>query len=934
MDRKEKFQEFTGIIDQKGEIKYLPLYDKAAGIKFHLAENKYSIQDYYDYDVQPIMNIGMLIPDYYCVIDIDFHNGSDVGYMNMSKLVDKFGDLPNTLLINTPNFGMHFVFKVDPTKMHKYQKGKLAEQVDFLYGKNTYIACVSSINFKTGKIYELAKSNKKFSTEIAELPENWYNAIPSKETKSKSKNKKLKKQPIQPSTNPNYEEPSTEIKEIIQYAFDSAIGKKGKFEDGNRFYGLQSFAGSCNSYGVPEHYSIQFAETNIGGACNSIISGIYEKYNDQFDTKSFNDRKNKATEFDYNQLVPTEKKRSKANNYLKLKNNRIYRPSQFLVKKLMIISPPNTGKTYYSMNSLPKEDHKKQYIYAFPTRSLGLQKAEEAGISFVYEGISPDFQSKKIATTFDSLGKFFNNDRFKPDNYILVIDEVHNIISTNTYRAKIMKKMKRYFDGFYRVIALTATPIESPIFDEFEVFCFESENDTDKYDIIFCKDKTKSLEKYLIKGKTNFIFLNGKEKSEEISKGLEQQGYTTLLLNKETVEAPSAISLVTDSKFDQHYDVVFLTSFWAEGVDIYDCEIGNFIFYYFNGIIPPVTVKQVIHRVRDTKPINIFLFLTHDKNKKYDLNKVYDPEIININNTDFANQMINSWNNLSSKEKYNKDVNVFLMKFVGTTKDLFVYDSLNNILTLDSYQIEASVYNERQNIMENNPQEYINRLAEFGLIYNTFKIELNELSNDEKKQRSLERQIKKEEKEKKQISIIHHLISERREMQIEEFKEIKEVDLETNDLKRKIIIIFERISNYNLISRVVAKYESVDIFVCDLMKRCLNNDSKFKITLLQLQVLNFRYNDDEIDNSAFLNGMFNEFKIDVGFTTVEIQEKIISLARIDERVQIFDISYEFKDLKKKQLEILRYFFDDTKTTIRVKEGDKTHMSCYYFKPIL
>ena len=932
MNRKEKFRKLTDIIDPKGNLKYLPLNGKIPSIKFIDAENKNDIQDYYDLDVQSFKNIGLLLPDYLCVIDIDYHKNSAIGYENMDKLVEKFGTLPNTLIVKTPGKGLHLYFKVDPLRMANFSKGKLAEEIDFQYGNNVMVVCVSSWSSKHGKSYEFAEDLKIYSNEIAELPGNWYNAIPSKEKKTKSKNKIIKKQSIKPNT--NYKEQPKDIKEIIQYAFQSAIENKGEFVDGNRFYGLQSYAGSCNLYGVPEQYSIQFAEANIGGDYISIISGIYEKYNEQFGIKSFSERKKKANPFDYSKLVSTEKIRPKAEKYLKLKNNWIYRPSEPFVQKIMIISPPNTGKTYYTMNSLPEEDFKKKYIYAFPTKSLGLQKAEETGIYFVKEGSYPKFGLNKIATTFDSLEKFFGSDEFRPQDYILVIDEVHNIISTNNYRSKIMKKMKEYFSDFYRVIALTATPIESLLFDEFQVFCFESEKDTDKYDIIFCKDKSKTLDKYLVKGKTNFIFLNGKEKAEEEASSLEQQGYRTLLLNKETVKHPSAESILTTSKFDQHYDAVFLTSFWAEGVDIYGCNVGNFIFYYFNGIIPPVTVKQVLYRVRDIKPINTYLFLT-DKNKKvYDQSIIYDPLRIKNENLNFATQMINSWNNLSKTEEYKYDINKFLMNYIGNTKKLIEYDFFDYSLTIDNYQIEASVYNRRQQIMDQNPQEYINGLAEFGLIFNNFHIEQNELSKEEKKQKASERELKRKAKEELQISIIRKLINDRSNMQIEDFKRGIEDDSETKDLKRKIIIIFDKINVYNLHSRIIAKYTNIGRFVSKLMEECLNNEKKFKMILQKLKVLNFKYNEEVMDDSEFLKGMFAAFKPDEEYTTVEIEEKIIALAKIDNRIQIFDVSYGFQDIKNKKLEILRYFFDDSKTTKRDKENKKDHISCYKLSPVL
>lgn len=98
------------------------------------------------------------------VLDVDPRNGGDI---SLERLVDEYGQLPDTVHSLTGGGGSHYFFRYD----ERVKKTSLADYpgLDF-QGNGKYIVAPGSIH-PNGRSYEFEESSKPVLTPIAPLPE-------------------------------------------------------------------------------------------------------------------------------------------------------------------------------------------------------------------------------------------------------------------------------------------------------------------------------------------------------------------------------------------------------------------------------------------------------------------------------------------------------------------------------------------------------------------------------------------------------------------------------------------------------------------------------------------------------------------------------------------------------------------------------------------
>ena len=136
-------------------------------------------------------------------------------------------------------------------------------------------------------------------------------------------------------------------------------------------------------------------------------------------------------------------------------------------KKVLINAPMGSGKTYLVMNDLKEyiKKHKLNMLMIMPNVIQNDQVQEEYKVYSICNGKS--YHEEQLAgSTPDSMYKAIDAYKRKNENFILVVDEAHEIY-TSRFRSKAFRNVKEYEKLETKVIYMTATsePLDIENFD-------------------------------------------------------------------------------------------------------------------------------------------------------------------------------------------------------------------------------------------------------------------------------------------------------------------------------------------------------------------------------------------------------------------------------------------------------------------------------------
>ena len=175
-------------------------------------------------------------------------------------------------------------------------------------------------------------------------------------------------------------------------------------------------------------------------------------------------------------------------------------------KHYNFIAGMNSGKTYTLLDIAVKK--KLKMVIAVPLKMIMEQKTDEykkknpgtfigviRGRDESWEGtndIEIEVWIKDSVNIFicvyDSLNKLLNNSFFKPEEYILVIDEAHDLVTQFDFRYKAIKYLTRSQEQFKKIIYLSGTP-EGILPHDYKTILFQnsSEIKKDNFDFYLIK---------------------------------------------------------------------------------------------------------------------------------------------------------------------------------------------------------------------------------------------------------------------------------------------------------------------------------------------------------------------------------------------------------------------------------------------------------------
>lgn len=160
-----------------------------------------------------------------------------------------------------------------------------------------------------------------------------------------------------------------------------------------------------------------------------------------------------------------------------------------------IIAFTGGGKTQAVIKKI--QDKKLKAIFLTPYESTARQLESKYKVSSVYGTVSIDTvrdyvkNSSLISSTYDGLRKILET-QLVPEDYILLIDEAHNLITHSGFRSRALKVIFDNLNTFKKVINLTGTP-EGVINNDYKNVKFLKQNQASlisDYTIIVSEEKS------------------------------------------------------------------------------------------------------------------------------------------------------------------------------------------------------------------------------------------------------------------------------------------------------------------------------------------------------------------------------------------------------------------------------------------------------------
>ncbi len=471
-------------------------------------------------------------------------------------------------------------------------------------------------------------------------------------------------------------------------------------------------------------------------------------------------------------------------------------------KEHILFSSTGSGKTTLFLS----KDAEK-CIFLVPTTALADTNATKKGVIAYHEKSKKINTEDKIVCTYSSFASCIR-DLIKiganPYEYVLVVDEAQNIVisASKNYRLKEMTYIYKNMHKFKRTVHLSGTWFEliAPKFKNYKIDRIEKKN-PQVFKYVNYKQKHVAIEKSCDHDGLNVIFLQSKKYDKQLGTYVEYfkakgwQEDEILCLNASTKNEQHIKKLLRKKLVPSKYKVLFITSFAAEGLDLYNENVKSL---HFASNEHPMMMQQIANRFRKKAPDMIYLYRSVDKQYQH------------IEFTDRINEQVMLENTVSmTLSIINNHMNKphFGLFFDSS----YFYENENGDFEVNYLTIANAIYNTETTYANNNENYMVEALEYYDWKY------MGNLTMEQKAERTIERALKAYRRiEKENIytekkKIVQHIKSHE---SIEAIKNVIEKGSNSNTIKnsnlpdfefsvRKKIMSLARYTKYNYALKVV-----------------------------------------------------------------------------------------------------------------------------------
>ena len=299
-------------------------------------------------------------------------------------------------------------------------------------------------------------------------------------------------------------------------------------------------------------------------------------------------------------------------------------------KNVLLNSPTGSGKTTATVNALKRylDTHDSAVAYiAMPSKALAQQTASNHNLGRAFIGRMniqnvihqnlAETKTKLFVGTYNKTKQVVQNLHADGKEVILVVDEIHKIVSDYGYRSEPINDMMTIAaEDNVKLIGLSGTP-EILDYSEFDaIYNVVQQNAIKPYSKIdfaiyqdaksFESETTALIFNEAKKGNKVLAFVNNKKAIENIKKVLTKQkikvGTITSKTAREAENDPTYKYLVKNERFPNDTQVILTTVAIADGINIkndsnYVCLISPH--YSLSKLFDLATIKQAVNRFRN-----------------------------------------------------------------------------------------------------------------------------------------------------------------------------------------------------------------------------------------------------------------------------------------------------------------------------------------------
>jgi hypothetical protein len=266
------------------------------------------------------------------------------------------------------------------------------------------------------------------------------------------------------------------------------------------------------------------------------------------------------------------------------------------------------GKTYALIKKI--QDKQIKAIFLTPYESTAKQLESVYKTKSVYGTVSVDTvkdyvrNSDLICSTYDGLRKILET-QIVPEDYVLLIDEAHNLITHSGFRYRALQIIFSNLDNFKKVINITGTP-EGVLNNDYKNVKFVKQNQQShisNYEIIESEEKSITtcvdhiINNPIQKGRV-VIFKNSIKGLEVLRDALIERGVSTRkikILHANEKESKLFESITDNETIPSGIQYVLTTSVISDGVNIVNHDIEA---VYLLDVANLILLRQFVARFR------------------------------------------------------------------------------------------------------------------------------------------------------------------------------------------------------------------------------------------------------------------------------------------------------------------------------------------------
>lgn len=364
-------------------------------------------------------------------------------------------------------------------------------------------------------------------------------------------------------------------------------------------------------------------------------------------------------------------------------------------KKVLLLAPTGSGKTYSIINTLKQLNYKA--IFILPNSANVEQAMYEYGIQGAYDNLCPlnaINNGNVVVMTWDKVSKLTETDL---SDHIIVIDEIHQTY-TDTYREKAIKGLYDVCKNFKGRIDVTATPNKLD-FEIYNNIIEYKQNNQIKYNVKLYKGTdTKAIIDILNKSNNGAFLMNDTKELKYISCMLNKKSD---VITADTKENSKLYEEIMTKSHMGDFEALLNTTTIVAGVNIKNPNISDIILV---GIKDIGTIKQYVARFRELETVNVHIFNDYkDECKIDDIERLVSENIKKARilkdaynlacngNSEFSTLGLNiNPINLDTNIYFNKDTNSYEVDTLYIKSQ--VYKKYYNSRTLENFKYLLEEY--------------------------------------------------------------------------------------------------------------------------------------------------------------------------------------------------------------------------------------------------